>query len=143
MRPWQRVVIDTNVWISAALSPQGLPSRLIDTLLLRAVVVFSEDTFAGLSTRLWKPKFDRYLSLESRHAILHDLGASAHWVEIPAELSTPQWSRDPDDDAFIRAALAGGASHLISGDGDLLELPPIADLCIVSPAEALTEIDSL
>lgn len=40
--------------------------------------VFSAATFAELEARLWKPKFDRYLSMEIRRAILHDVNAAAH-----------------------------------------------------------------
>ena len=61
-----RVVIDTNVWLSAALSPAGAPSQVVRRVLAHGVPVFSDATFAELKTRIWKPKFDRYLSMEAR-----------------------------------------------------------------------------
>lgn len=90
-----------------------------------------------LRTRLWKPKFDRHLSLEVRHALLHDLDAVAHWVDVPAGLQGQTFSRDPDDDIWVHAALASSAAALITGDDDLLVLRPTAPVRILAPAEAL------
>lgn len=135
-RPW-RVVLDTNVWLSAALSPNGAPAQVVRAVLLQEVAVFSEATFAELETRLWKPKFDRFVSLEARKAILRDARAAALWVEIPSELSEQRWSRDPDDDVFIRTALAAKAHWLVTGDGDLLSVPAIEALSVLTPAQAL------
>jgi putative PIN family toxin of toxin-antitoxin system len=95
-------------------------------------------TFAELATRLWKPKFDRYINIGTRNALLRDARAAALWVDIPAELENQHWSRDPSDDAFVRAALAARATWLITGDDDLLSLPPIEWLTILTPAKALT-----
>jgi putative PIN family toxin of toxin-antitoxin system len=72
-----RVVVDTHVWISAALSKAGSPALLVRYVLANGQPVFSASTFDELQTRLWKPKFDRYLSMELRKSILHDLSASA------------------------------------------------------------------
>lgn len=132
-----RVVIDTNVWISAALSQQGAPARLVRYVLAHGVPVFSPATFAELELRLWKPKFDRYLSMELRRRILHDANAAAYWVDVPADIAAQRYCRDIDDDQFIHAARAAPARWLVTGDQDLLEVPASADLCIFGPAEAL------
>jgi putative PIN family toxin of toxin-antitoxin system len=131
------VVLDTNVWLSAALSPSGTPAQVVRAVLLQGLLVFSEATFAELETRIWKPKFDRYISLEARKAILRDARAAALWVEIPPELAELRWSRDADDDVFIRTALAAQAPWLVTGDDDLLSVPVINGLKIVSPARAM------
>jgi putative PIN family toxin of toxin-antitoxin system len=139
MRPDQGLtaVIDTNVWISAALSPAGAPAQVLRTVLLHGAVVFSDATFAELELRIWKPKFDRYISLESRRSLLRDARAASLWAEIPPELQNQQWSRDPSDDAFVRTALAAQAPWLITGDEDLLTVQAIANLRILSPAQAM------
>lgn len=133
----QRVVLDSNVWISAALSRSGAPAQIVRRVLERGVPVFSAATFAELEARLWRPKFDRYLSMELRGRILHDASAAAFWVEIPPALAERTWSRDADDDHFVRAALAGEAAWLVSGDRDLLDIEPPAGLRIASPAEVI------
>jgi len=134
------VVIDTNVWISAALSPVSTPARLVKRVLAQGVPVFSAQTFAELESRLWKPKFDPYLSLEVRRALLQDLSGAAQWVEVPSDIAAQTWSRDADDDKFIHAALAAHAPWLVTGDRDLLDVPPIHGLQIGSPADALQYI---
>ena len=106
-------------------------------MLEHGLPVFSSDTFAELETRLWLPKFDRYLSLELRRQILHDLNAAAHWVEVPPEIAVSPHCRDADDDKFIHAALAAGAAWLVSGDRDLLDAPAVPGVRILSAAQAL------
>jgi uncharacterized protein len=132
-----KAVVDSNVWLSAALSPDGTPAQVLRNLLLNGEVIFSDATFNEVETRIWRPKFDRYISLETRRSILRDIKGAAQWVSIPAEIAAQTYCRDPDDDAFIHTALAAQAPCLISGDKDLLAVPPIAGLSIVSPAQAL------
>lgn len=132
-----RVVVDTNVWISAALSPRGAPAAVVRRVLSHAVPVFTPSCFEELRIRLWRPKFDRYLSIEVRHALLHDLDAVAHWVDVPADLRAQTFSRDPDDDIWVHAALASSAAALITGDDDLLVLRATAPVRILAPVDAL------
>jgi putative PIN family toxin of toxin-antitoxin system len=130
-------VIDTNVLISAAQSASGAPARLVQLVLERGSLVFSQPTFDELKTRLYRPKFDRYISLELREAVLHDLSAAARWVEIgePA-----RYCRDRSDDMFIETALVAQAGIVVSGDQDLLQAPAITGLRILNPQQALTEL---
>ena len=132
-------VIDTNVLISAALSARGTPARLVQLVLERGVLVFSQPTFDELKTRLYRPKFDRYISLELREAVLHDLSAAARWVAIgePA-----RYCRDRSDDMFIETALAARAGIVVSGDQDLLQAPSIQGLRILNPQQALVEVSA-
>jgi putative PIN family toxin of toxin-antitoxin system len=102
-------------------------------------LLFSPETFAELETRLWRPKFDRYLSPETRRLLLHDFKAVAEWVTLP-EPSGLAYSQDPDDDKFIHTALIDKADWLISGDTDLLKLLAVEGLTILSPAQALVVI---
>ncbi len=132
-----RVVVDTNVWLSAALSVAGAPSQVVRRVLAAGVPVFSNDTFAELSSRIWKPKFDRYLTMETRQGILHDARALGHWVEIPQHISALRFSRDQDDDKFIHTAMAGAAMWLITGDQDLLSIEADLGVRIMDSAQAL------
>jgi uncharacterized protein len=133
----QRVVIDTNVLISAALIAQSAPAQVVQLALQRGRVVFSEATFAELESRLWRAKFDRYLTLEARKSLLHDWRAVADWVK---PTGSTRYSRDTSDDLFIHAAQAGGALLLISGDRDLLDLGVVDHIAILAPAQALIQM---
>lgn len=136
----KRVVLDTNIWLSAAISKSGAPAQVVRRVLQMGVPVFSKATFAELETRIWKPKFDRYLSMETRRAILHDANAVAHWVDIPPDLTAKTYSRDPDDDKFIHTALAASAAWLVTGDQDLLVIETPLPVRILTAGEALLEV---
>lgn len=133
----ERQVIDTNVLISAALLQDSVPARLLRRVLQNGRIVFSRATFTELESRLWRPKFDRYVSMENRRLLLHDLSSVADWAE-PALAS--RHSRDADDDKFVHLALASGAPWLISGDRDLLDLRRIEGVRVLSPASALRRL---
>ena len=128
-------VLDTNVLISAALSSKGAPHALVQHILNNGCLVFSTATFEELRSRIYRPKFDVYLSLEMREGLLHDFSASARWVEPDTVLP---YSRDPSDDVFIATAVKAGLSLLVSGDKDLLEAPLPPGLHVLTPAQALS-----
>jgi len=134
-------VVDTNIWISAALSPGGAPAQVVRRVLAGGLPVFSASTFAELEARLWRPKFDRYLSMESRRKILGDLQSAAHWVEVLPQIAAVSYCRDVDDDKFIHAALAAGAKWLVTGDTDLLAVPAMKAITILTANDALIADD--
>ena len=135
------VVIDTNVWISGLLTPAGHPGQLTRHAVLSAQPAFSRATFAEIEDRLWRPKFDRYVTMELRKRFMSDLASIALWVDVPAAMAAKTFCRDAADDKFIHAALAAGAPWLVSGDKDLLalaqSLSPLG-LSVLSPADAAT-----
>lgn len=77
--------------------------------------------------------------MDTRCRLLNDLNAVADWVAIPPPLAAQQWSRNPDDDHFIRTALTVQAPLLVTSDTDLLDVPAIEGLRIVTPAQVLAE----
>ena len=127
-------VLDTNVLISAALSSKGAPHALVQHILSHGCLVFSSATFEELRSRLYRPEFDIYLSLDMREGLLHDFSASARWVQPDVVLP---YSRDPSDDVFIATALKAGLRFLVSGDKDLLEAPMPEGILVLTPAQAL------
>jgi putative PIN family toxin of toxin-antitoxin system len=134
------IVIDTNVWISGLLTKAGVPALLTRHVVRHAQPVFSADTFAELKERLWRPKFDRYVSMDLRKSLLTDIESIALWTDVPPEVAARQYCRDDTDDKFIHAALAAEAAWLVTGDRDLLVLAEsVAPLgvSIITPAAAM------
>jgi hypothetical protein len=130
-----RVVVDTNVLISALLIPDGTPRRVLDRLAANtATLLFSNETFTELAVRLAKPKFDRYRTPRQMDAFLDWLTQLGEWV---APVFNIDASRDPDDNMFLAVARSGEADCLITGDSDLLELDPFEGLPILTPAAFL------
>ena len=130
-----RVVLDSNVIISAALNPSGVPGTVVRALRSGdGVLLFSQRTFEELRTSILRPKFDRYVSRDERMTFIADLAAIATWVSITG---TPLGCRDPDDDKVLETALNGAADCLVTGDKDLLEMSPFRGIPILKPREFL------
>ena len=127
-----RVVLDTNVLIRAALIASGTLFAVLKHVVETGVLLFSDETFEEVATRLMRPKFDRYASESTRQAFLADLAAVAEWTSITGAVHV---CRDPDDDKLLETAIAGRAGCLVTGDSDLLERHPFRGLSIVTPAE--------
>jgi putative PIN family toxin of toxin-antitoxin system len=132
-----KVVIDTNVWIGGLLTRTGTAALLTRHVVQTGQAVFSAQTFAELKDRVWRPKFDRYVTLEQRKNFLSDMESSALWVEVPRALSATAYCRDAADDMFIHTAQAAHATWLVTGDEDLLCPHPLGALQIVTPRAAL------
>ena len=128
----ERVVLDTNVLISAALRPDGPPRTVVDAVRsANGVLLFSDETFEELRSRFHRPKFDRYVGREVRAVYLAQLEAVSGMVSIAgAKLGC----RDPDDDKLLETALMGESDCLVTGDRDLLEMSPFNDIPILTPA---------
>ena len=126
-----RLVVDTNVLISAALRDRSPPRQVLDDVhKAGGVLLFSDDTFAEVHSRLLNAKFDRYVTVESRGAFLGHLVTVSEWVSISqAKLGC----RDPDDDKILETALLGDATCIVTGDLDLLAMHPFRNIPIVDP----------
>ena len=136
LRSTFKVVIDTNVWISGLLTRTGTAALLTRHVVQNGQAVFTPQTFAELNDRMWRPKFDRYVTLEQRKKLLSDIESSALWVEVPPVVLATTSCRDAADDMFIHAAQAAASPWLVTGDDDLLCLHPLGNLQILSPREA-------
>ena len=123
----ERFVLDTNVLISAALTPAGRPRVLVDA-------IRDAKTFGELRTRFHRSKFDRYVGRDARWLFLAQLEAVSEWVSI---VGARLGCRDPADDMLLETALLGRADCLITGDQDLLVMSPFEGIPILTPAEAL------
>jgi putative PIN family toxin of toxin-antitoxin system len=133
-----RTVIDTNVAVSAVLIPTSVCRHAFDLAAARGKLLLSEATIAELDDVLSRPKFDKYVSKKLRLEFLASLISVAEAITISQPL---RLCRDPNDDKFLELAINGSASHLISGDLDLLELGSIQATLIVSPDEFLAQFE--
>lgn len=117
----ERLVIDSNVWIAALISPAGTARRLVDAVLDVGIdILMSEATFGELVSRLDLQKFDRYRDPVSWNQFLTALVELALWHEDAGTASGS--SRDVDDDKFLANAATGQADAIITGDRDLIEV---------------------
>ena len=133
----ERVVLDTNSLISAALAPQGKPRRVLTWARTNARVIASLPLLKEVRTRLERPKFRKYLSVEDAERFVLDFAAVC---EKPALSGSIRACRDPDDDMVLETAVAGRADCIVTGDQDLLVLDPFQGIRILVPADFLREV---
>lgn len=133
----ERLVIDSNVWIAALISPTGAARQLLAEAVLDhdIGILMSESTFAELVSRLDRPKFDRYREPAAWNLFLMSLVELAQWHEDAD--TAAGISRDADDDKFLALAVTGQADAIISGDRDLLELVDYESIPVLTPAQFL------
>ncbi len=132
-----RVVLDTNVVVSALLFRAGRLAWLRDAWQRRGVVpLVTRETVEELLRVLEYPKFR--LTAEDRKELLADFLPFAEISAAPKKAVSLPACRDPDDEIFLRAAAAGEADALVTGDADLLALAGQTRFAILTP-EALRQ----
>jgi putative PIN family toxin of toxin-antitoxin system len=133
-----RVVLDTNVVVSALLFKTTL-SKIIDLWQRGAIIpVISKDTFQELQAVLAYPKFA--LTQDEIRAILE--GEILPFFEvIEVREDVKGICADPADDKFLACALATSADYLVSGDKALTELKQYKSVKIIKPSEFLKMFD--
>ena len=116
-----RVVLDTNVVLSALVFTQG---RLAVVRYAwqsgRCQPLVSPDTASELVRALAYPKFG--LSDDEQRELLADYLPYCTTVRMPRKLPKTPACRDPFDVPFLQLAVVGKAECLITGDRDLLAL---------------------
>lgn len=130
----ERVVVDTNVFISGVLSTTSAPARCVEAVVSSGQLVATEATLKELFERLLSPKFDPYLTRARREELLSRLVSVVEIIEVVQQVRA---CRDPHDDKLLEAAVNGRADVIITGDKDLLELHPFRGVAILSPSAYL------
>jgi len=125
-----KIVVDTNVFISAAFKELSWPGMVVRWV----------DKFGGL---LKTPATEREVfevvqrpriaenTVPLFAARLRRIFAGAELVTITERVAA---CRDPKDDKFLELAVNGHADLIVSGDADLLALDTFRGIPIITPA---------
>lgn len=116
-----KVVIDTQIFLRAAINRNSLPARLIFDLRNQYQLATSLETTAEVADVLNRPELRarfKTLTDEVVNILLSFLAAA----ELVTPTETPSVSRDVKDDIFLACAKAAKATYLVSEDNDLLVL---------------------
>ena len=89
---------------------------------------------AELYEVLSRKKFRRYVDEEDVRIFVSALTREAQWVDVNVRITA---CRDSSDNKFLELAVAGNATHIVTGDSDLLALDPFQGVRIISPEKAL------
>lgn len=112
----------------------SVPRRALDRALESGTILLSLPVLAEMNDVLGSRRFRKYVSEEDRRRFLGALVREAEWVGVTTSVRA---SRDPKDDKFLELALDGQATHLVTGDRDLLELHPFKGVSILTPTAFL------
>jgi putative PIN family toxin of toxin-antitoxin system len=127
-----RVILDTNILLSALLSPLGLPSKLLNAWERRALTLVTCDLlireFRHVAGRPFFAARLRASTIELLSAGLRDF--SVYCQYLPSGPAAP----DPKDSYLLALAEAGQAEFLVTGDKALLTLKRHKSTRIVTPA---------
>lgn len=138
-RDLDRIVVDTNVFVSAIALSRSVPRQAVNRMLDSGVLLFSDATMTELVEVLRRPKFDRYVSAEDRAIFLGQLRTVAEFVPIIQVVRECRYSKD---DKFLEVALNGRADVIITGDADLLGMHPWREVAVLSPVHFLGNVKS-
>ena len=125
-----RLVVDTNVFVSAALKENSLPFLVVRWITQHNGLLKSTASEEELLAVLQRPYLAAVTIPSFRDGVVRML-AAAEPVTISERIAA---CRDPTDDKFLELAVNGRADLIISGDADLLALNPFRDIAIVTPA---------
>ena len=129
-----RAVLDANVFVSAAIHPDGPPGRIIERFLRTDVftLVLSDAIVDEVMRALAYPKVRRYVRRGLDAALwMEDLVLLADVVLDTVQVTGV--SKDADDDKYLAAAIAGRASLVVTGDPHLLTVGEYEGVRIVTP----------
>jgi putative PIN family toxin of toxin-antitoxin system len=125
-----RVVVDTNVFISAALKEKSPPGMTVHIAAESGTLLKSTITERELFVTLARPRLAPLIPPHFREW-LGELLAAVELVTITERIIA---CRDPKDDKFLELAVNGHADLIVSGDADLLALNPFRGIPIITPA---------
>jgi putative PIN family toxin of toxin-antitoxin system len=136
-----RAVIDTNILVRALIKPTGTVGPVL--LRLRRgdyTLLYTQPVLVELVDVLNRPRLRRKYELSD-----DDIKTVLALIMLRGEPVTPEQPitvcRDPKDNKFLEAAVAGRADIIVSGDEDLLTLHPFAGIPILRPVAFLQMLD--
>ena len=130
-----RVILDTNILISALIVPQGAPSYLFQCWRRnRFTLISSEEQLEEFRRVTRYPRLERFLNPATAGTMINAVRALA---VLTGPLPPVDVSPDPADNFLLAMAVAGKADFLVTGDGKhLLSLERHGNARIVTAREA-------
>ncbi|OOG72993.1 putative toxin-antitoxin system toxin component, PIN family [Algoriphagus sp. A40] len=135
--PKFRVILDTNIWLSLLIRG-GFPAifELVEAKQIQILLSIELlDEFLEVAGR---PKFQKYFSTTDRDSFLRFLLQKGELVNVNTK---PSDCRDSKDNFLLGLAEDGKATHLLTGDHDLLVLNPFRETKILQISDFLKEFE--
>ena len=141
-RPVPRVVLDTNVLLSALVFAGGVVARFRNLWTAERIQPYaSKETIQELIRVLANNKFK--LDALDQEGLLADYLPFAQVADAAVNVVLPSLPicRDPKDQMFLNLAVSARVDYLVTGDQDLLVLAdtPGLSFSIIKPIDFLTQ----
>ena len=138
-----RAVVDASILARALIKPHGTVGPVLQRLRGGAyTLLYSEALLEELTDALGRPRIRGKYGLTDE-----DVETVLRLILLHGEPVTPTRRitacRDPKDNPVLEAAVAGRADVIVSGDEDLLVLPPFEGIPIVGPAKFLGMLEGI
>ena len=129
-----KVVLDTNVLVSALIAKEGKPSQILRQI-TKYTLITSKEILIEVERVLHYDRIQkRYnLSNEDIDAFMQNLREVSKVVSVTKQVEVIK--DDPDDDKFLACALEANADYIISGDTHLIKLGVYQDIPILTPTK--------
>ena len=140
-----RIVIDTNILVSAILTPKGNPAKILKLILegnlylIISPAILEETRQVFSYPRLVKLLKKNKITLDEVYGFLDKLSRIA--VITPGQLNIDVIQDDPSDNKILACGQEGEADFIISGDHHLTDLKTFQGIKIVNPAAFLKIAD--
>lgn len=130
-REKHRVILDTNILVSFLLTKDF---SKIDQLFKddKLTLLFSQELLDEFLEVAQRPKFKKYFSTTDLQSLISKIRTNAEFVLVTSSF---EMCRDGKDNFLLALANDGRASHLITGDKDLLVLEKLNQTEILTISE--------
>lgn len=139
-----KVVVDTNVLVSALISPYSYPREVERRWRKKEfILVTSREIIHEVTQVLYMPRIQHKYHL-SEHNIQTYVLALLRYAECVAGIITVSGvAHDPGDDKLLACATEGKADFIVTGDKALQALGYYRDIKIISPEAFVKALNSL
>ena len=138
-----KVVIDTNLLVSAAIIQGNLPGQLVTAWKKEQfILLISEPMLVEIKDVATRERIKRKypLFLKRVTELIENIELGAELIKPFVDKDLPLHCRDQKDDMLLACAFGGNADYLVTRDEDLLVLrgnPALGTLQIITVSEIL------
>ena len=134
-----RLILDTNILLSALLSPLGAPAKILDAWERKAfTLVACEALIAELRDVAARPFFRARLRASASELLAAGLRDFSFFCR---DLAPGPIAPDPKDSYLLALAEASHAEFLVTGDKGLLSLQRHKSTRIITPANMIKSLN--
>ena len=130
-----RIVIDTNLWISFLLTSDY--SKVDPMFADNSIkLLFSQELIDEFVEVAQRPKFRKYFPLNDIEDLLTKVRGKAEFISVT---SIVDLCHDTKDNFLLALAQDGNATHLLTGDNDLLVIGKVGKTKILTITDYFTK----